>query len=123
MAEEQIKRPRGRPPGKRDKSAEAYRILKQHELSVSRAVRMDIAKMSPLQVMLHAMSLEAEANRWPNAAKIAKEAAPYVHPRLSSVTMNANFKRSIVDLSDEELVAFAATSASDGGDDEEADGA
>jgi hypothetical protein len=41
--------------------------------------------VTPLEVMLTAMREHAEAKRWDEAAAIAKDAAPYVHPRLASV--------------------------------------
>ena len=43
----------------------------------------NIASMTPLEVMLHAMHLEAENGRWQQAAAIAEKASPYVHPRLA----------------------------------------
>lgn len=41
--------------------------------------------MSPLEVMLTAMRRHAEAENWDDAASIAKDAAPYIHPRLAAV--------------------------------------
>lgn len=41
--------------------------------------------MTPLDVMHRAMMEHVKAERWDDAAKQAKEAAPYVHPKLSSV--------------------------------------
>lgn len=41
--------------------------------------------MSPLEVMLTAMRKHAEAEMWDEAASIAKDAAPYIHPRLAAV--------------------------------------
>ncbi len=43
--------------------------------------------LSPLEVMLTAMREHAKAKRWDFAAGIAKDAAPYVHPKLASVEM------------------------------------
>ena len=37
----------------------------------------------------------------------AKAAAPYIHPKLSSVEMNATVRRRIEDMSDDELEALA----------------
>ena len=48
----------------------------------------DIASMSPLAVMLHAMKMAAKASEWNAAAALAKEAAPYLHPKLSSETLS-----------------------------------
>jgi hypothetical protein len=51
----------------------------------------EIAEMSPLKVMLRAMWLEAGKGNWNGAATIAKDAAPYVHPRLSAETHKHSF--------------------------------
>lgn len=50
--------------------------------------------VTPLEVMLKAMTVHYKAKRYDLAAAVAKDAAPYVHPRLSAVT---------VKVSDEEL--------------------
>jgi len=42
-----------------------------------------IAAMSPLDVMLHAMQIEAQTGEWRMAAAMAKEAAPYLHAKKS----------------------------------------
>ena len=41
--------------------------------------------LSPLEVMLKAMRFHADAERWDDAADVAKDAAPYIHPRLAAV--------------------------------------
>lgn len=41
--------------------------------------------LTPLEVMLKAMREHANAKRWDDAASIAKDAAPYMHPRLASM--------------------------------------
>jgi len=41
--------------------------------------------LTPLEVMLRAMREHAEKNEWDAAAGIAKDAAPYMHPRLASM--------------------------------------
>jgi hypothetical protein len=46
--------------------------------------------ITPLEVMLHAMLQHYEAKRWDDAADKARDAAPYIHARLSAVEMNAN---------------------------------
>ena len=43
--------------------------------------------VTPLEVMLKAMWLHADAGRWDQAAMIAKDAAPYMHPRLANTTL------------------------------------
>ena len=65
-----------------EKLAEAY-VRAVQELS-----RDDIAAMSPLDIMLHAMKIAALADQWNAAAALAKEAAPYLHPKLSSETLS-----------------------------------
>jgi len=41
--------------------------------------------LTPLEVMLTAMRKHAEAEMWDEAASVAKDAAPYIHPRLAAV--------------------------------------
>lgn len=41
--------------------------------------------LTPLEVMLKAMRFHSEAQRWDQAASVAKDAAPYMHPRLAAV--------------------------------------
>lgn len=41
--------------------------------------------MTPLEVMLKAMRQHADAERWDQAAVVAKDAAPYIHPKLAAV--------------------------------------
>lgn len=43
------------------------------------------AGSTPLEVMLKAMRNHEKAGRWDKAAKFAMMAAPYVHPKLSSI--------------------------------------
>ena len=104
----------GRKAGAQNKNTEAKRVIAEHAVSMSLAVPPDIAAMSPLQVMLRAMSIEAGKNNWGVAAEHAAKAAPYVHPRLTNVEMNATVRRSPTDYSDAELAALA-------GDDGEAE--
>lgn len=41
--------------------------------------------MTPLEVMLKAMNEHVDAKRWDDAASVAKDAAPYVHPKLAAI--------------------------------------
>ena len=41
--------------------------------------------ITPLEVMLEAMRGYAKSEQWDRAASIAKDAAPYLHPKLTSV--------------------------------------
>lgn len=70
--------------------------------------------VTPLEVMLTAMRNHVAAEKWDAAAAIAKDAAPYVHPRLSAVTMDANVKNDASDLADAELAAVIRKPASGG---------
>ena len=42
-----------------------------------------IATMTPLDVMVHAMRLEVTGAQWRNAAVIAEKCAPYFHAKLA----------------------------------------
>ncbi len=42
--------------------------------------------IQPIEVMLHAMRLHFAAGEYDAAATIAKDAAPYCHPRLASLS-------------------------------------
>ena len=74
--------------------------------------------------MVKAMRRHAKANRWDEAAAIAKDAAPYMHPKLSAVAHSGPKGGPIqtVDLtklSDDELTrleAIIGPLAVDGGD-------
>lgn len=45
-------------------------------------------EVTPLEMMLEAARRHYKAKRWDEAAAIAKDCAPYIHPRLSSVALN-----------------------------------
>lgn len=47
-------------------------------------------KIMPLEVMLEAMRAHYDAGRLDEAAEIAQHAAPYLHPRLSAVTVKGD---------------------------------
>lgn len=114
----------GRPTGGKDRTAEAKVVIDKHVQSMCQIdIPEHIARMSPLQIMLHAMSLEASQERWPQAAALAKEAAPYLHPKLSNVEMSANVRRSPEDYTDAELAALAGPGWSDEGDEAAPEGA
>lgn len=66
-----------------------------------------IRLMSPKDVMLFVMRLAAQQGWWFKAAEIAKEAAPYIHPKLTSTTLDANVRRAVTDFNDDELEALA----------------
>lgn len=86
----------GRKPGGRNK--------KSREI----ADRAAAEGVTPLEVMLKAMREHYDAKRYDLAASIAKDAAPYMHPRLASVEMSGDpdspiihrVERTIVDPTD-----------------------
>lgn len=41
--------------------------------------------ITPLEVMLEAMKQFRDAGNWKDAASVAKDAAPYIHPRLAAI--------------------------------------
>ena len=41
--------------------------------------------VTPLEVMLKAMREHYDAERWDEAAAVAKDAAPYMHPKLAAI--------------------------------------
>lgn len=61
--------------------------------------------ITPLEVMLEAMRDHYENKRLDEAAAIAKDAAPYIHPRLSSVEYKQK-ERDLDALTDAELEAI-----------------
>jgi len=75
----------GRPKGSRDKTAEAKHIIERNLRAMIGIVPEAVARMTPLEVMLYAMALEAAAGRWLSAARIAADVSPFIHPRLASV--------------------------------------
>ena len=115
MAHGGARRNAGRPKGltAEDKVRAARKVMEKHVHNVGVLIPVipeEIAKMTPLEVMLKAMSILAYEGKWVGAAAMAKEAAPYLHPKLSSINVNANVKRSIHEFSDEELVTLASAS-------------
>jgi hypothetical protein len=73
--------------------------------------------VTPLEVMLAVMRKHYEAERFDAAAGIAKDAAPYVHPRLSAVQLDASFSDADADRAlDARLRRLAGLSAGTGAD-------
>ncbi|MEE8663485.1 MAG: hypothetical protein SOH81_07890 [Acetobacter sp.] len=62
-------------------------------------------KATPLEIMARVMNGDVTVTEMQFEA--AKAAAPYIHPKLSAVQMNATVRRSVEDMTDEELVALA----------------
>ncbi len=58
------------------------------------AVQAAAEGITPLEVMLDAMRRHHKAKKWDKAAAIAKDAAPYIHPRLSATQHSGKLKLS-----------------------------
>jgi hypothetical protein len=70
--------------------------------------------ITPLEVMIEAMrELHAKGDKIA-ACAIAKDAAPYIHPRLANIALDATVRRDPIDLTEAELLAIAAGSRADG---------
>jgi hypothetical protein len=54
--------------------------------AATKALGPAILTMSPREVMVKAMQIAAQAGWWFRAAELASAVAPYVHPKLQSVT-------------------------------------
>ena len=107
----------GRKPGTRDKTAEAKAVVAAHAQTLPDEIKPEIRAMSPLQVMLRAMSIEANKGNWTGASQHARDAAPYCHARLANVEMNATVRRSTTDFTDAELAALAGEFGAGSGED------
>ena len=75
--------PRGgkRPGSGRKNGSETKRTKARREAIIAAAAE----GILPLEVILRAMRQHYEAGRIDRAAELAKDAAPYVHPRLASI--------------------------------------
>lgn len=98
----------GRKPGSRDKTTEAIEAMAVFAGRQPEEIRPEIAAMSPLEVLLRAMGLEANAGNWTAAAEHAAKAAPYLHPRLASTQLSATIGRELREMTDDELMAVAS---------------
>ena len=74
--------PRGSKPGERRGGRQKGAANKRTREIANQAAASGI---TPLEVMLKAMRVHANARRWDKAAAVAKDAAPYMHPRLASM--------------------------------------
>lgn len=75
----------GRPKGAR--TVRSTKIVKEALAS---------GRTTPLEVMLRAMDEHYKAERWDAASMIAKDAAPYMHPKLQSVMHTGDPEQPIV---------------------------
>jgi len=108
----------GRKPGSKDRTIEerfmARRNGARHYNKIplltdrmAKAVLADavLSGQTPLEVMLFAMRWHFSAGRVDEAAKVAKDAAPYMHPHLTSTKVEI---RRPEDMTDDELAAHLA---------------
>jgi hypothetical protein len=80
-----------------------------------------IAGMQPIDVLFMAFRFcLTDLNDILLAATFAEKAAPYVHAKLATTTVNANIRRSSTDFTDDELAAIAGEAGGEDGDREEA---
>lgn len=75
----------GRPKGSLNKATAAQNAQKAEVLQKAIA-----EGITPLEVMLQSMRSYWEENNREQACAIAKDAAPYVHPKLAAIEQNLN---------------------------------
>jgi hypothetical protein len=92
-------RPRGRPPGAKNKATieMGALIAESAQRATDGLTQEQIASMTPLDVMLHAMKLEVANGQWRIAAVFAEKAASYIRPRLAS-EVHRDSQRSVDDI-------------------------
>ena len=78
----------------------------------------EIKLLSPLDVMLLAMRTAVQEGKLSSALVAAKEAAPYIHAKLTSTTIDATVRRTAADFTDEELLALERAGMGSTGEDE-----
>lgn len=81
----------GRKPGVKNKST-----VERETFEAKVVASAKISGISPLEVMLGAMRDAWESGDKKEAASIAKDAAPFVHPKLASVTLEGNDEKPLV---------------------------
>jgi hypothetical protein len=79
--------------------------------------------MSSLDVLKHAMTQAIVKNDWNSAAVYARDIAPYQFAKLTSSKVDATVRRSVEDMSDDELVEFAGGIGEEEDTDADSDGA
>ncbi len=125
--------PWGRRPGEGNigkvEQARRQALLSAQDRLSSEMTIDDIRKLTPLQLLEHAMYFAAEEavhsetpkealQAWMLVAALAEKAAPYRHAKLNNVTLNATIRRSATDFSDAELAAIACETGGDSGTEE-----
>lgn len=96
----------GRKPGSPSPVTQKKRAAKQAKVKETVA-KMEARNTTPLDIFRRVM--EGDTSVTDLQLEAAKACAPYVHARLSAVTMNATVRRNITDFSDDELAAIAGT--------------
>ena len=94
----------GRKPGQKNRAT----VLRENFAAegLSRAMADGV---SPLEVLLTVMRGGPKAEGITDRQfAAAKEAAPYVHPKLAATTLDATFRRDPSNMTDEELAAVAS---------------
>lgn len=64
-------------------------------------------RITPLEVMLHAMRVHYDAGEFDHAAAIAKDAAPYMHPKLQAVQHSGDADNPVTVKATHDFDAFA----------------
>lgn len=95
--------------GKRDGAGRRKGTLNRRTREI--AEQAATSGLTPLEVMLRAMSEHVKEKRWDQAAVFAKDAAPYMHPRLAAVEHTGRDGgpiefRDLSSLDDDELIAL-----------------
>jgi hypothetical protein len=77
----------GRPKGSRNKALVAREIATKNAIddTLARLTEEEIQRLTPLEIMILAMHLMLQSHNLMGAVSVAKEAAPYVHPKVASV--------------------------------------
>ncbi|MFT9025942.1 hypothetical protein [Acetobacter indonesiensis] len=75
------------------------------KVSARVAKSLEATNATPLEIMARVMAGDTSVTEMQFEA--AKAAAPYIHPKLSAIQMNATVRRSVADMSDDELAALA----------------
>ena len=100
---------RGRKPGARNRSTI------ERELRAASGVQLALdGGPLPLDILLRVMRGDDGISDRQFAAAVA--AAPYVHPKLATTTVNATVNRNARDLTDDELLAFIDSQAGENDD-------
>lgn len=87
---EKVGRGGARPGAGRKRGSRTVRTTKVAEREISSG------RVTPLEVMLKAMRDHYDKQEWAAAAAFAKDAAPYMHPKLQSVMHSGDQDKPIV---------------------------